>query len=91
MCIRDRMAANLPASLKQIIANKGLKFYNVDAIRLAQEIGLGARINMIMMAAFFQVTKIIPPEEAVEYMKEAIIKSYGRKGEKIVQMNNRCV
>ena len=87
----EELETNLPASLKQIIAKKDLKFYNVDAIRLAQEIGLGARINMIMMAAFFQVTKIIPPEEAVEYMKEAIIKSYGRKGEKIVQMNNAAV
>lgn len=87
----EEMESELPASLKNVIAQKKLKFYNIDAIKIASDIGLGGRINMVMQAAFFKIANIIPEEDAVKYMKEAIKKSYGKKGEKIVNMNNEAV
>jgi pyruvate-ferredoxin/flavodoxin oxidoreductase len=81
------METKLPNHIKRSIAQKGLNFYNIDAVKIAAELGLGARINMIMQAAFFQISNVIPPEQAVNYMKEAIKKSYGKKGDKVVQMN----
>ncbi len=87
----EELEANLPASMKRTIAQKKVKFYNIDAIKMGYEIGLGSRINMIMMSAFFKLADIIPIEEATDYMKQAIVKSYGKKGEKIVNMNNAAV
>jgi len=87
----EEMDRELPASMKNIIAQKKLKFYNIDAIKLAEEIGLGGRINMIMQAAFFKLTNIIPFEDAVKYMKDAVVKTYGKKGEKIVNMNHQAI
>jgi len=85
------MEKELPASLKNVIAKKKLKFYNIDAIKIAGEIGLGNRINMVMQAAFFKIANIIPEADAVTYMKQAIKKTYGKKGQKIVDMNNLAV
>ena len=73
--------------MKRYIANHNIKFYTIDAVDIAEEIGLGGRINMIMQSAFFKLANIIPVEEAVKYFKEAVVKSYGKKGEKIVKMN----
>ncbi len=87
----EELDKNLPASLKNVIAKKNVKFYNIDAVKLGMEIGLGSRINMIMMSAFFKLANIIPMEDAIKYMKEAIVKSYGKKGEKVVNMNNAAV
>jgi pyruvate-ferredoxin/flavodoxin oxidoreductase len=87
----EEMENELPASLKNKIAEKHLKFYNIDAIKIAGDIGLGGRINMVMQAAFFKIAQIIPDADAVKYMKEAIKKSYGKKGDKIVNMNNEAV
>lgn len=87
----EEMEANLTADMKKSIAKKKVRFYNIDAVKLGMEIGLGARINMIMMSAFFKLADIIPMDKAVEYMKQAIVKSYGKKGEKIVNMNNAAV
>jgi pyruvate-ferredoxin/flavodoxin oxidoreductase len=81
------MEAELPDPMKRTIAQKELAFYNIDAVKIAAGLGLGGRINMIMQAAFFQIAKVIPPEEAFEYVKEAIKKTYGKKGDKVVQMN----
>ena len=81
------METNLPDRMKRTVAQRRLSFYNIDAVKIASELGLGERINMIMQAAFFQIAKVIPPEEAFKYVKEAIKKTYGRKGDKIVQMN----
>jgi pyruvate-ferredoxin/flavodoxin oxidoreductase len=83
----EEMEANLPNRMKRTIAQKGLKFYNIDAFKIAQDIGLGARINMIMQAAFFKIANVIPADQAFDYMKKAIKKTYGKKGDKIVQMN----
>jgi pyruvate-ferredoxin/flavodoxin oxidoreductase len=77
--------------MKRTIAQKRLNFYNIDAVKIASELGLGGRINMIMQAAFFHIANVIPPDEAFGYIKEAIKKSYGKKGEKIVKMNMDAV
>ena len=81
------MAGKLPDRLKRTIAQKKLNFYNIDAVKIAAGLGLGARINMIMQAAFFKIANVIPPEKAFKYMKDAIKKTYGKKGDKVVQMN----
>jgi pyruvate-ferredoxin/flavodoxin oxidoreductase len=81
------MEARLPDHLKRTIALKKLDFYNIDAVKIASELGLGGRINMIMQAAFFQIANVISPEQVFKYVKDAIKKTYGKKGEKIVKMN----
>jgi pyruvate-ferredoxin/flavodoxin oxidoreductase len=81
------MARRLPDPLKRVIAQKKLSFYNIDAVKIASELGLGGRINMIMQAAFFKIAGVLPEEKAIAYMKDAIAKTYGKKGEKVVQMN----
>jgi pyruvate-ferredoxin/flavodoxin oxidoreductase len=85
------MECELPAAVKNMIAKKKLRFYNVDAIRLAEEAGMGGRINTIMQAAFFKVAGIIPDAQAIDYMKQAVKKTYGKKGDKIVQMNYKAI
>ena len=87
----EEMEKELPDSLKRTIAQKKLNFYNIDAVKIAADLGLGGRINMIMQAAFFQIANVIPPEEAFKHMKDAVIKSYGKKGEKVVKMNMAAV
>jgi pyruvate-ferredoxin/flavodoxin oxidoreductase len=87
----EEMESKLPNPMKRAIAQKKLKFYNIDAVKIATELGLGGRINMIMQAAFFHIAKVIPPEEAFRYIKEAIQKSYGKKGEDVVKMNEAAV
>jgi pyruvate-ferredoxin/flavodoxin oxidoreductase len=81
------METRIPDHIKRAIAQKKLDFYNIDAVKIASEVGLGGRINMVMQAAFFQIAKVIPSQEALKYIKEAIKKTYGKKGEKVVQMN----
>jgi len=87
----EEMESKLPNPMKRAIAQKKLKFYNIDAVKIATELGLGGRINMIMQAAFFHIAKVIPPEEAFRYIKEAIQKSYGKKGGDVVKMNEAAV
>ena len=81
----------LPAKMKNFIAQNNVNFYTVNATKIAQDIGLGNRINMIMQSAFFKLANIIPEEEATEYLKESISKAYGKKGEKVVNMNYEAV
>ncbi len=81
----------LPNRLKRIIARKKVKFYNINAVKIAEDLGLGSRINMIMQAVFFKLAKVIPPESAIKYMKDAVKKSYGKKGENIIKMNNDAI
>ena len=81
----------LPKEMQQQMIDKKLKFYVIDAISLAQELGLGARINVIMQTAFFKISNIIPLDDAIKAIKDAIQHSYGKKGEKVVQMNNAAV
>jgi len=88
---RNEVWDTLPRQVQEQILDKKLKFYVIDAISLAQEIGLGPRINVIMQTAFFKIANIIPLDTAVQAIKDAIKKTYGKKGEKIVQMNNAAV
>ena len=83
--------AQLPGQLKRYIAKNGIKFYIIDAVKIAQEIGLGGRINMIMQSAFFKLADIIPLADAVKYLKDAVEHSYGKKGQNIVDMNNAAI
>ncbi|MFC1821711.1 pyruvate:ferredoxin (flavodoxin) oxidoreductase [Thermodesulfobacteriota bacterium] len=85
------METALPDHLKRTIAKKKLDFYNIDAVKIATEVGLGGRINMIMQAAFFHIANVIPSQEATKYLKDAIQKTYGKKGDEIVQMNVEAV
>ena len=87
----QELEEKLPAKVKRLIAQKHIRFYCINAVDIAKEIGLGNRTNAILQAAFFKLADIIPIEDAVKYMKEAIVKSYGHKGEKVVEMNNRAV
>jgi pyruvate-ferredoxin/flavodoxin oxidoreductase len=87
----DSVWDTLPKEMQQQIIEKKLKLYVIDAISLAQELGLGARINVIMQTAFFKISNIIPLGEADQAIKDAIRHSYGKKGEKIVKMNNDAV
>jgi len=89
--IGEELDSKIPASLKRTIAEKNLKFYTIDAVKIASQVGLGGRINMIMQTVFFKLAGVLPLEEAIAKLKEAIKKAYGRKGEKVVQMNNAGV
>lgn len=87
----DEVWDTLPKEVQQQIIDKKVKFYVIDAISIGHEIGLGARINMIMQSAFFKLTGILPEEQAVDAIKRAIKKSYGRYGDKVVEMNYQAV
>ncbi|MBC6696139.1 pyruvate:ferredoxin (flavodoxin) oxidoreductase [Terrisporobacter mayombei] len=87
----EGLDANLPADMKQYIAKNDIQFYTINAVKIGQEIGLGNRINMICQAAFFKLADIIPVEDAVKYLKDSIVKAYGKKGEKVVNMNHQAV
>ncbi len=87
----EDMEKQLPASMKRAIASKNLKFYNVDAVKLASEVGLGGRINMIMQTAFFKLANVLDFEKAVALLKQSIQDAYGAKGDKIVSMNIAAV
>ncbi|AKX95446.1 pyruvate:ferredoxin (flavodoxin) oxidoreductase [Neomoorella thermoacetica] len=87
----EEMDSRLPADMKRTIATKKLKFYNIDAVKIAQEIGLGSRINVIMQTAFFKIANVIPVDEAIKYIKDSIVKTYGKKGDKILNMNFAAV
>lgn len=92
-CIWDDKELNehLPAAMKRYIAKNDINFYTINATKVAEEIGLGNRINMVMQSAFFKLANVIPVEEAVNYLKEAVEHSYGKKGEMIVRMNNAAI
>ena len=83
----EGLEKHLPGQVKAFIANHDVKFYTIDGIKIGKEIGLGGRINTILQSAFFKLANIIPEEQAIEFMKEAAKATYGKKGDKIVQMN----
>ena len=82
---------HLPNRAKRIIAERGLNFYTIDATAIAQQIGLGNRTNTVLQSAFFKLSGVLPIDEAVDYMKQAIVKTYSKKGDKIVNMNCAAV
>ena len=83
----EEIEQNLPLEMKRYLATYKINFYVVNAVGIAQELGLGGRFNMIMQSAFFKLANIIPIDLAVKYLKDAVITSYGNKGEKVVNMN----
>ena len=83
----EELDKHLPGQVKAYIANHNIKFYTIDGIKIGKEIGLGGRINTVLQSAFFKLAAIIPEEEAIDLMKKAAKATYGRKGDKIVQMN----
>ncbi|SHJ69118.1 pyruvate-ferredoxin/flavodoxin oxidoreductase [Hathewaya proteolytica DSM 3090] len=87
----EELEQHLPAKMKKYIAEHNIEFYTIDAVKIAEEIGLGGRINMIMQSAFFKLANIIPLEEALKYLKDAVVTSYGKKGEKVVKMNHDAI
>ncbi|MBE9055608.1 pyruvate:ferredoxin (flavodoxin) oxidoreductase [Sphaerospermopsis sp. LEGE 08334] len=88
---KDEVWDKLPASMQEEIINKNLKFYVINAYKVARETGMGGRINTVMQTCFFAVSGVLPREEAIEQIKKSIRKSYGKKGEEIVQMNIQAV
>ncbi|AJE04612.1 pyruvate:ferredoxin (flavodoxin) oxidoreductase [Geobacter pickeringii] len=88
---KDEVWDRMPVEVQQQIIDKKLKLYVINAIKVAEELGLGARINVIMQTAFFRISGIIPLETALDSIKDAIKKSYGKAGEKVVEMNNKAV
>ncbi|MBO7368117.1 MAG: pyruvate:ferredoxin (flavodoxin) oxidoreductase [Paludibacteraceae bacterium] len=87
----DTLAANLPNKVKRYFAQNNITVYYINATQIAQEIGLGNRTNTILQSAFFRITGVIPVELAVEQMKKFIVKSYGKKGQDVVDKNNAAV
>ena len=87
----DEMEEKLPASMRRTIAQKKLKFYNIDAVKIAGQVGLGGRINMIMQTAFFKLANVIPVDEALAYLKDQIQQLFAKKSQKIVDMNFAAV
>ena len=85
------MDTKLPGDMQKVFYDKKIKFYNVDAVKIAMEVGLGNRINMIMQTCFFKLANVIPFEKAIELLKADIKKIYGKKGDKIVDMNINAV
>ena len=83
----EGLEKHLPGQVKAFIANHNIKFYVIDGIKIGKEIGLGGRINTVLQSAFFKLANIIPEEHAIELMKAAAKASYGKKGDKVVQMN----
>ena len=87
----EELEKHLPAHVKKYIASNNIQFYTCDAVTIARELGLGGRTNTVLQAAFFKLADIIPIDKAAVYMKEAIKKTYGNKGEKVVNMNCAAV
>jgi pyruvate-ferredoxin/flavodoxin oxidoreductase len=87
----EETVKRLPNSMKKYMAGNDIKFYAINATKIAGEIGLGGRTNTIMQSAFFKISEVIPYKQAVEEMRKFIVKSYGRKGEDIVNMNFAAV
>ena len=87
----DDLANNLPNKVKREFAKKNISVYYINATQIAMEIGLGNRTNTILQSAFFRITQVIPVDLAIEQMKKFIVKSYGKKGEDIVNKNNAAV
>ena len=87
----EELEEKLPAKVKSDLAKKHAKFYTVDGVKIARELGLCNRFSMVLQAAFFKLANIIPIDDAVKYMKEAVVKSFSKKGDDIVRMNQSAI
>lgn len=87
----EELDANLPAQLKREIYDKKINFYTINASKVAHDVGLGQRVNMVIQTAFFELSKVLPIEESITYLKKSIVDSYGHKGQDVVRMNFEAV
>ena len=87
----DELSERLPADMKKYIAENNISLYTIDAIGIAKELGLGNKTSIVLQSAFFKLANVIPFDDAVKYMREAVVKSFGAKGEKIVSMNHAAI
>ncbi|MDR1815299.1 MAG: pyruvate:ferredoxin (flavodoxin) oxidoreductase [Clostridiales Family XIII bacterium] len=87
----EELGEKLPKEVKRLLRENGIRFYIIDANRIAAELGMRGRVNMVLQSAFFKLTDIIPYGQAVALMKDAAAKTYGRKGGKVVEMNHRAI
>ena len=87
----NELEENIPASIRNYIAENDINFYIIDAMKIASEVGFGNRINMVMQSAFFKLANVIPVDKALEYLKENVEVMYGKKGKDIVDKNNRAI
>jgi len=87
----EELEERLPATMKRYIAENNIEFYIINAVKIAYDLGLRGRINMIMQSAFFKISNIISIDDAIKYLKEAVFTSYGKKGDEIVRMNNEAI
>jgi pyruvate-ferredoxin/flavodoxin oxidoreductase len=87
----EELELNIPGSMRRYIAENNINFYTINATKIAKELGLGGRFNMIMQAAFFKLANIIPVENAVKHLKDSVISSYGKKGDDVVAKNNAAI
>ena len=87
----EELAHHLDAASKRYIAENNIQLYTIDAIDLAQKIGMGKRTNTILQSAFFSLAKVLPEEDAIKYMKEKATQSYSKKGMDVVEMNHKAI
>ena len=85
------LEANLPNRAKRILAERKINFYTIDATSIANEIGLGNRTSTVLQSAFFRLSGVLPQDDAIRYMKEAVVKTFSKKGEKVVNMNCEAI
>ena len=88
---REELESRLPAAVKRTLARRGADLYIINANAIARELGLGNRSNIVLQAAFFAISRVLPVEQAARYMKDAVAKTFHKKGERIVAMNQRAV
>ncbi len=88
---KDEVWDNIPAEVQEQIIKKKIRFYVINAVRIAGDLGLGARINTIMQTAFFLISGVVPGDEAIKLIKDSIIKTYGKKGQNVIDMNMKAV
>lgn len=87
----EELEEHLPGELKRAIANNDIKFYIINASKIAVEIGLGNRTNMVIQSAFFKLAKVLPIEESIQLLKDSVYKTYGKKGDKVLEMNYKAI
>ena len=87
----EELVKNLPNRAKRLLAERNIKFYTIDATDIAEQIGLGNRTSTVLQAAFFKLSGVLPIDEAEQHMKDAAVKSFSKKGEKVVQMNFQAI
>ena len=87
----EELERELPNRVKRVLARHHIRFYTIDATDIAGRIGLGNRTNTVLQAAFFKLSGVLPIDDAVKYMKDAITRTYGKKGEKVLSMNYTAV